>query len=175
MLSNSIVLNFEWAKCLNILHCHLIHWMTGGKTSHSVIRLTPPLLPYEWIIWKKKDDEIEICSPFHNFKMQWARANGKSDKLYNFKLFNISAVKALFHFFIHLSIDASFFLWIWPSFPLFCSSIAFYSFVRSNALAVKMSACLLWPLCMLHMCRYTCVHEPTDTKYESKGEKKIHK
>lgn len=34
-LYNSVVLNFEWAKCLNILYCHLIHWMTGGKISQQ--------------------------------------------------------------------------------------------------------------------------------------------
>lgn len=90
------------------------------------------------------------------------RANGKSDKLYNFKLFNILAVKALFHVFIHLSIHV--FLeeggkGFGPIFPLFGSGLFFYSFVRLNALAVKMFACLLRPLCTLalHMCRFTCV------------------
>lgn len=149
-LSNSVVLNFELTKCSNILHCHLNRWMTGGKTSHSVIRLTPPPVSCEWIIWVKKRRRNWKPFAFLQFTMQRMRADGKSDKLYNFKLFNILAAKALFHVFIHLSIHVFF----WGSglyFSAFLLGSRFLcGFARSNALAVKMSDCLLRPLCTLH-------------------------
>lgn len=134
--------------------------MIGGKASHSVIRLTPPPLSCDRVIRKqKKKKKSKAVRLFIKCKMPRMRANGKSDKLYNFKLFNILAVKALFHVFIHLSIHV-FFLGggrLWPYFSalLFGSLFLFvcsFECIDCQNVCMFVAAALHAPYVSLHLC-----------------------